>query len=178
MNPPRSFRTERLLVRKPDDADAPDIFAYATDPEVSRFLPWTPHRNIEETRGFLKRCHEVWKDATAYPYVIRHHAAEAVIGMLEFRPQAHKVELGYVLSRPYWGQGLMTEALRPVVAWLQTQPQVYRIWAYHDVANLGSGGVLRKLGLRHEGRLGRYFQPAAASEPRDCEMYAWTRDPS
>lgn len=173
MKPPLSFRTERLLVRKVEPTDAADIFAYAHDPEVCRFLPWKPHQGLGETRAFLNHCREGWKHGTGFPYAVEHAETSTVIGMLEIRPVFFKVEFGYVLARAHWGQGYMTEALHPVIEWLKNQPQVLRIWAYHDVANPASGRVLQKLGLSLEGRLRNYMQPAAARVPSDCEMYAW-----
>ncbi len=57
MRPPELFTTERLTLRPPRPADAEAIFrAYATDPEVTRYLTWAPHRTVEETRQFVERC--------------------------------------------------------------------------------------------------------------------------
>lgn len=47
--------TGRLLLRPADTGDADAVFTYASDPEVSRYLPWKPHSSPEDTREFLQR---------------------------------------------------------------------------------------------------------------------------
>jgi len=54
---PETIQTERLILRKPRTEDAPIIFeAYAQDPEVTRYLVWHPHQQVEETQKFISYC--------------------------------------------------------------------------------------------------------------------------
>jgi ribosomal-protein-alanine N-acetyltransferase len=81
-----------------------------------------------------------------------------------------------VLARPWWGQGLMTEALTEVVGWALSQPSIFRISAVCDVENVASARVMEKCGLFREGVLRRYLvHPSLGSEPRDCFSYARVR---
>jgi RimJ/RimL family protein N-acetyltransferase len=100
-----------------------------------------------------------------------------VSGALDLRlASAHRVEFGYVLARPCWGQGLMTEALTEVVAWVLTQPPIFRISAVCDVENIGSARVMEKAGLTREGLLRRWLvHPNIGGDPRDCFSYARVR---
>jgi len=64
--------------------------------------------------------------------------------MIELRPSGHRAEIGYVLGRPWWGQGFMTEAARAVVEWGLAQPAMFRVWAVTDVDNVASARVLER----------------------------------
>ena len=56
LRPPDTFETTRLRLRKPRMEDAPAIYErYASDAAVTLYLPWRPHRDVEETRTFLSR---------------------------------------------------------------------------------------------------------------------------
>ncbi len=57
MKPPEIIKTERLILRKPRMDDAPAIFTnYAQDPEVTRYITWRPHKNLEDTYRVFATC--------------------------------------------------------------------------------------------------------------------------
>ncbi len=174
MNPPRIMETARLRLTPPVLEDAEEIFAsYAQDPEVTRYLVWMPHESIETTREFLFRCMAVWALETAFPWVIRRKGDERLLGMIEIRMDGYRADLGYALARPYWGQGIMTEAIRAVVDWAISQEEIYRVWAVCDVDNKASARVLEKAGMQREGILHRWgLHPNISEVPRDCFCYA------
>jgi [ribosomal protein S5]-alanine N-acetyltransferase len=174
MKPPEHVETKRLVLRVPSLADAETIFnSYAQETEVLRFLTWRPHRNIEETKGFLVDCAAAWKGGARFPYVITLGESGKVIGMIEIRINVFKADVGYVLSRQYWGGGMATEALRALVEWALSQESIHRVWALCDVENLASARVLEKVGMQREGLLRRQIlHPNISDEPRDCYCYA------
>jgi ribosomal-protein-alanine N-acetyltransferase len=163
-----------LVLRRPVLGDAASIFErYARDPEVTRYLTWRPHQNIERTQEFLRRCGAFWESREAFPWVIVPKGETGPIGMIDLRPQGERAEIGYVLARPYWGQGYMTEAAHAVVEWALSQPGIYRVWAVCDVENAASAKVLEKVGMLREGVLRRWIiHPNVDPVPRDCYCYA------
>ena len=165
------------MLRRPRKEDAREIYErYAADPEVTRYLVWRPHKSMEETEIFLNRCTEVWNNSVAFPWVIVPKENGHVAGMLEIRIAGHIADLGYVLAKPFWRRGYMTEAVREVVNWAFSQPSIYRIWAVCDVDNPASLRVLEKVGMKSEGILKRWIiHPNIASEPRDSYCYALTK---
>lgn len=171
---PETIQTERLILRKPRLDDAPAIFAsYAQDPEVTRYLVWRPHRHVSETEDFLKRCLDVWKNKTDFPYILTLRENDRLIGMLEIHSKGFIVEVGYGMARTDWGRGYMPEALRAVIEWAFRQPHIFRVQAFCDVENLGSARVMEKVGMECEGRLRRYIlHPNLSDEPRDVYLYA------
>ena len=176
--PPERFETERLQLRPPVTEDAAAIFAtYARDPEVTRYVTWPPHTRTADTLEFLRYCAEGWAKNGPFNWVITLRESGHLVGAIELRPQGHRVELGYVLGRGYWGRGLMTEAACAVTRWALAQPDVYRVWAVCDVANRASARVLEKAGMQREGLLrGWSLHPNAGDTPRDCWCYARVKE--
>lgn len=177
MRPPEVMETARLRLRRPTLEDAPALFErYTKDPEVTRHLAWRPHENVTRTQMFLQRCTAAWEKGEAFPWVLTQRSEDEPIGMIEIRMQGHRVEIGYVLARSYWGRGYMTEAARAVVYWALSQTGVFRVWAVCDVENVASARVLEKLGMRREGTLSRWIiHPNISEQPRDCYCYAVTK---
>lgn len=157
--------------------DAEAIFRqYAQDPEVTRYLTWHPNRSIDETREFLQLCIAAWEARRSFQWAIVEKQSERLIGMVGFRVDGHKWELGYVLARRFWGRGYMTEAVKALVAWALKQPDIYRVWAVCDIENPASARVLEKAGMTREGTLRRWsVHPNIDDEPRDSYCYALTK---
>ena len=169
--------TERLQLRPVAAGDAPAIFdGYARDPEVTRYLTWRPHRTIADTEAYLASCLAMRPNA-ARVYALVGREDETLLGCLHLRrPAPRRIECGYVLARPHWDHGLMTEALGAAVAWALSAPDVYRIGAVCDVDNPASARVMEKAGLIREGLLRRWMvHPNVSAEPRDCFIYGLAR---
>src|SRR3954452_5538789 len=110
-----ALETERLLLRKITPADAADVFAYASDLEVSKYMPWEPHHSLEVTRAYLAGVFKRYENHTPGPWGIVHKSDARLIGTCayhDWQRNDRRAEIGYVLSRSYWGQGYMAEATR------------------------------------------------------------------
>ena len=177
INPPKSLKTERLRLRKAKLTDAEAIFRhYAQDPEVTKYVSWRAHQNVEETREYVGMCLLAWDVGKAYHWVIERKEDNQLIGMIIARVNVEKWELGFVLARPFWGQGYMTEAVKEIVAWALKRKEIYRIWAVCDVDNLASARVMEKAGMQREGILRRWsVHPNISDEPRDSYCFAITK---
>lgn len=154
--------------------DAEAIFShYAQDPEVTKYLKWRPSTRIEETQEFLRICHSAWEEGRSFQWAIVRKEDDRLMGMVEFRVDDHRWELGYVLARSYWGNGYMTEAIKVLVDWALKQDKIYRIWAVCDIENIASARVMEKVGMRREGILRRWsMHPTVSDQPRDSYCYA------
>jgi RimJ/RimL family protein N-acetyltransferase len=174
VNPPERFETERLFLRKPGTDDANAIFsAYAQDPKVTPYLTWRPHKSVEETHAILEQILKLWTAGEAYSFAIIVKDSDALIGMIAMHPDGLSIGIGYVLARPHWGQGYMTEAVRKVADWAIHQPDIYRVFATCDMENLASARVMEKAGMQREGILRKYIvHPNISDVPRDSYIYA------
>ena len=172
-----TFETARLLLRPVTIMDVDAIFgSYAQDEEVARYLIWRPHRSRSETRAYVERCIATPSEVER-TYMIVGRDDNVVRGALAVRQRAApRLDCGYVLARPWWRQGLMTEVLTEVTVWALRQPSVFRIGAVCDFENIGSARVLEKSGFIREGLLRRWLlHPNISDEPRDCYSYARVR---
>ena len=117
--PPEKIHSIRLLMRKPMMEDASPIFQlYAQDTEVTKYLTWKPHLSITNTKTFLKSCLHNWQNGISFPWTIVRKNDKQLIGMLEIvNVDQTGIQLGYVLARPFWGKGYMTEALLEIIDW-------------------------------------------------------------
>lgn len=186
MTVPEVVLTERLRLRPPRVEDAEAVLAtWASDAEVARYMTWPPHRSIDDTRAFLQSA--LWAEQEGHrPWLIERRDDGRLAGMIGVTFEAkgpiggvvapHRASVGYALGRPFWGQGLMTEALREVIAVTLALPSIYRVHAICDVENVAPARVMEKAGMTFEGVLRRWvLHPNVSSEPRDCRCYAAVR---
>lgn len=175
--PPEAFPTERMILRRPVAADAETIFAtWCQDPSVTKYLVWRPHASVQESVDHVRRCQASWEAGQEFVWYLEHRGEGGLLGALACRSNAHGVNVGYLLARPFWGHGYMVEALEAVVPWWLSQPGTYRVWATTDVENRASARVLEKAGFELEGTLRRWdVHPNLSSAPRDALCYSRVR---
>jgi RimJ/RimL family protein N-acetyltransferase len=174
---PVQITTSRLILRKPRRENAPAMFAaYAQDPEVTRYLLWTPHRDVSASYAFLDRSIAGWESKTEYVWLIFQKRSEQLIGSFAARPETDGFSFGYLLARPHWGRGYMPEAISAVVTWAFTDPSVRRVSAACDVENSASARALEKAGFTRDAILPAFsVPPNVSANPRDCYRYVKTR---
>ena len=177
MRMPEHLETERLVLRKPRRDDARAMFeGWTQDQEVTRYLTWRPHAQIEQTEQFVQSCIDAWQGETRFPYVITLKDTDEVIGIIDPLIEGSKVGIGYGAARAHWGNGYVPEATRAIIDWAFQQGSMYRVYATTDVENVASRRVLEKVGMQCEGILHKYIlHPNISDIPRDSYMYAITK---
>jgi ribosomal-protein-alanine N-acetyltransferase len=171
--PPGRIDGTRLVLRLPMLDDAGAIFQrVARDPEVTKYLLWTPHPDVAATRRVITEKLNISDDDRTWVITLRNSGD--VIGMTSCRrPARHSVEIGYCIGRRWWGKGYMPEVLDMLLTTLQADREVYRVWATTHVDNERSTRVLQRAGFVMEGRLARHaVYPTIAPEPQDSLLYA------
>lgn len=151
-----SLETRDLVLRRPCMKDAADIYAYASDERVARYVLWEPHRSLTVTRSCLRDL--IRRARAGYPssWVITLRDSGRVIGTIGFvwySAENSSAEIGYSLSAEYWNRGYATQALRAVSAEAFRSLPLNRLEAQHDLRNPASGRVMEKSGFRREGIL-------------------------
>lgn len=169
------LHTDRLVLSAFSEADAPDVFAYASNPNVARHTTWETHRSLADAEAFVARVLARGPDEPTW--AIRLRDAPTVIGAIEFGPvgDGTVAEIHYVLAEPFWNRGLMTEAARAVLAWgWSAFPKVRRVRTYATVENVGSRRVMEKLGMAHVATT--FHRWAKCAESVEQVEYAIERD--
>lgn len=168
------IETPRLLLREARPEDYDDIHAYAVRDEVVRFMVWGPNSR-EETRRAL----DGWLDEqSVWPrpgvnLVIEEKASERVVGAIRLTLQDAEnrtADMGYTLHSEVWRRGYGTEAARTVLNVAFGQLGLHRVFAMADTENVGSWGIMEKLGMRREATLRKNRQVRGAW--RDNHVYA------
>ena len=174
---PERIATARLVLRKPRLDDAGAIFEeYGRDPAVTRYMIWPTHQSVADAETFLPVCLAAWDAGTEFTWALTLKGTDRLVGAIALRPGGARADLGYVLARRLWGQGLIPEAGQAIVDLVLQDPAVVRIQAMCDVDNTASARVMEKLGMTLEGTLRRYsVHPNVSSEPRDALLYARVR---
>jgi len=156
---PPTLETDRLILRKLTPNDAEAVFAYASDPEVTRYLIWDTHRSIEDSKAFLKQTingYESGGDEADW-WGIVYKGDHRLVGSCGFESQERsghaRAALGYVLSRAYWSRGLAPEAVRAMIRFGFDGMSLNRIEARCIAENVASARAMEKAGMTYEGTL-------------------------
>lgn len=172
-----TIETERLLLRKITLNDASDMFEYACNPEVSEYTMWSAHTSIEDTKYFLKSITKMYKRRELVDWGIVHKVEKKFIGtcgFVEWSMTHSRAEIGYALSRSYWGEGYMSEAVNAVIEFGFREMLLNRIEAKCKVSNIGSARVMEKVGMQLEGILRQHI--FVKGEYWDLKIYSILRD--
>lgn len=172
MNLP-TIETERLLLRKITLEDAQDMFQYGSDAEVSRHVTWDAHQTLEDTKEFIQIVLTKYENGDLAPWGIVLKETNQLIGTIDFvswQTNHKTAEIGYVISKIYWGQGITTEASKAILNYGFTKMDLVRIQARCFVENVGSEGVMKKLRMKYEGTVRKAM--FAKGKHRDLKVYA------
>lgn len=145
------LETPRLILRPWSQADLRDLNAYASVDGVGQMAGWLPHRSLEESREILNLFMQ--EDKTL---CLEHRETGRAIGSIGleevryldagFDPLRGR-EIGYVLSKSYWGQGLMPEAVRAVMDYCFQVLRYDFLTCGYFIRNQQSRRVNEKLGF-------------------------------
>jgi len=149
------LKSDRIILRPIQVEDAKDMFKYASNPEVLKYLWWEPHTSVEQSQqsirdNFLTRLDKGIPEA----YAIVFKENQQMIGTID----VHTVHfgdvgvIGYVLHQDYWGKGIVSEALQMLVSVCFNYCGFYRLEINHCADNVGSAKVIEKAGFKTEGR--------------------------
>ena len=150
------LKTERLTLRKMEMSDANDMYSYASLDEVTRYLLWTPHLNIDETKGYIEYVRREYRKGSVADWAISLDSESRMIGTVGFSAvdrENNSVELGYVLNPWYWGKGYAREALRRAVEAAFCELGAHRVQLRIMDGNVRSENVALACGFRKEGSL-------------------------
>ena len=153
----QQIETERLILRRFKPSDAEYMFKnWATDIEVSKFLSWNPHKDLNETEQLVGIWINDYIKNNCYNWAIELKGFGEIIGQISLVRLNEKYcscEVGYSLGSLFWGKGIMTEALKAVISYLFSEIGMNRIAAKHNTLNSASGRVMQKSRMKHEGIL-------------------------
>ncbi|MGO3132578.1 MAG: GNAT family N-acetyltransferase [Alcaligenes sp.] len=146
------LQTERLILRPWQDTDAADLYEYAKDERVGPIAGWPVHTSVEESAEII---HTVFNMPEVYAVVLKENGrAVGCVGILRgensnFKISEEEGEVGYWIGVPYWGQGLIPEAVREVMRHAFETMQLKALWCGYFANNAQSQIAQSKCGFRH-----------------------------
>ena len=149
-----TIETPRLILRQARIEDAePMSRNWANDAEVTKFLTWPAHGNVEITKRLLTSWVDSYQKDDYYQWMIVLKEMNEPIGsiMASTVGRAESAHIGYCIGKRWWHQGIMSETLKAVMDFLFDEIGYHRVEAMHDSNNPHSGGVMKKCGMKYEG---------------------------
>lgn len=147
------LETDRLIIREWSEMDLEDFFEYAKVEGVGQMAGWNPHTSIQESRTILEMFIKGKKT-----FALELKENHKVIGSLGIETLSLSLsdeyenlvgrEIGYVLSKDYWGKGLMPEAVNRVIKFCFEKENYDYLMCSHSVINSQSKRVIEKSGFR------------------------------
>ncbi|ASC90706.1 GNAT family N-acetyltransferase [Alcaligenes faecalis] len=147
-----TLQTERLILRPWQDTDAKDLYEYAKDERVGPIAGWPVHTSVEESAEIIRTVFNMPE-----VYAVEHKSngrAVGCIGILigknsNFEIGEEEGEIAYWIGVPYWGQGLIPEAMREVMRHAFETLKLKALWCGYFANNAQSQIAQSKCGFRH-----------------------------
>ncbi len=151
-----TLTTKRLRLRKMCMADVPALYSLCKLPESARFVEWSAHQSISETRNYVRWVISGYQKQYSTTWVIEKMSEKKIIGTCSFLniDQHFKIaEVGYCLLPEEWGNGYASEAVWALLWYGFREIGFARIQARVMAENTRSAAVLDRLGFEKEGCL-------------------------
>lgn len=153
------FETKRLLLRPWEENDAPELYRYASSPEVGPIAGWPVHTSVENSRQIIR---DILSSEGTYAVVLKETGKPVgSVGIMFHTKVAtpHEPEIGYWIGVPYWGQGLIPEAVEELLRRCFEDLSCTGIWCGYFDGNVKSRRVQEKCGFAYH-----HTTPAAPPE--------------
>jgi RimJ/RimL family protein N-acetyltransferase len=148
---PKDLKTERLLLRSFRDDDIDALLPLIGDRDIAATTLRIPHpyarKDAEQFFEFARTKVAEGHAVFAIEFEGKLSGTLGLHATLEHR----KAELGYWVGKPFWGQGIVTEAAAEAIRWGFEEHGLNRIYAGCFSENPASIRVLEKLGFKFEG---------------------------
>ena len=148
------MENKRLLLRPWCESDAEVLFTLASNPDVGPRAGWPPHKSVEESREIIRT---IFNNDSTWAVVLKETGE--VVGAIGYGPScdcnlpAREGEplTGYWVGKPYWNQGICTEALRLMLEHIAKTTNFPSLISGHFIDNPASGRVMEKCGFTATG---------------------------
>ena len=153
------LETERLVLREITVEDAPSILNYLSDKEVMKYYGLEPFQTVKDAIDEISWYQSILSNKTGIRWGITVKGQLEVIGscgFLNVDAQHARADIGFELNQTYWGQGIASETLKPIITYGFNQLQLQRIQALIEPANTASQMLVERHGFVREGLLRSY----------------------
>ncbi|MFB7159286.1 GNAT family N-acetyltransferase [Lysinibacillus sp. NPDC056232] len=168
-----TVQTERIKLRKLKLEDAPTLFNYYSNENVYRYLDWNGPETLERSSEVIHFWNKGYDEGWIIRFAIANKETDEIIGTIFLSEFAGKrAEMGYELSEEYWHRGIMSEAVKEVLAIGFNQLGLVRIQAIVSEENIASKQLLSKFNFKEEGCLRQFECHSVTGECKDMLIYS------
>ena len=146
------IETKRLIIRPWEESDAGALFKYASDPDIGPIAGWPPHTSVENSLEIIRT---VFAAPETYAVVLKDTGEPVGSCGIMFSDSLHSVEMkqneaeiGYWIGKPYWGQGLIPEAVKTLLTRCFNDLHLDAAWCGYYDGNNKSKRVIEKCGFK------------------------------
>lgn len=146
------IETSRLILRPWQDEDAASLFRYASDPDIGPIAGWPPHTSVEHSLEIIRT---VFSAPEVYAVVLKDTGEPVGCCGIMFADSLHtadmlqrEAEIGYWIGKPYWGQGLIPEAVKALLSRCFNDLALDAVWCGYYEGNAKSKRVCEKCGFK------------------------------
>lgn len=146
--------TDRLILRKLREEDAPAVMELMNDEEVTKSTHSLGSRyTLDTANEWIARHQEDFETGGFIFFAVTDRSAGGFCGFicLNFEKRDNRGELGYAYARSCWGKGIATEATQAVIDFAFGVRKMHKVYARHFASNPASGRVMQKCGMTFEG---------------------------
>lgn len=150
------LETKKLFLREINHSDAKGLVAFLSDDEVVKNTDLTTQSTIHDSEKFIVHLKKSCKKKKSIWWGITTKDRNVIIGIVGFPywiKKQFRAEVGAVLSKRYWSQGIMTEAVDAIIRFGFNEMELNRMEATLMLHNISSMKFLKKLGFQEEGIL-------------------------
>lgn len=147
------IETTRLILRPWREDDAKSLFKYAQDPDIGPIAGWPPHTSVEDSLEIIRT---VFAAPETYAVILKETKEPIGCCGIMFADSLHtadmdkgEAEIGYWIGKPYWGQGLIPEAVKALLSRCFNKLSLDAVWCGHYDGNLKSKRVCEKSGFNY-----------------------------
>lgn len=146
-----TLETSRLVLRPWNEDDAPSLYRYACHPDIGPIAGWPPHTSIENSLEIIRT---IFSAPETYAVVLKATGEPVGSVGIMFSDGMHSAtmeqgdaEIGYWIGVPYWGQGLIPEAVRSLLHRCFAELNIQTVWCGYYDGNIKSCRVMQKCGF-------------------------------
>ena len=146
------IETNRLILRHWRETDAEALSRYASDPDIGPIAGWHPHTSVENS---LEIIQTIFRAPETYAVVLKETGEPVGSCGIMFQDSLHSAEIkqgdaeiGYWIGKPYWGQGLIPEAVKALLARCFNNLHLNAVWCGYYEGNTKSKRVCEKTGFK------------------------------
>jgi ribosomal-protein-alanine N-acetyltransferase len=171
---------DHFMLRTIKKSDAKDMFVYGSSSEVTKSLQWGPMSQLKEAKRSIKEIFfQRPKKGIPRGYAIVDLKTNKMIGTIDFHTKKEGqniAEIGYVIHQDYWNKGIMTKALKIILAVGFDVYHYDKLMIKHLENNIGSGRVIQKNGFKFISQYPYFFKKTNGILASNMKVYEMTKE--